>query len=96
MSSYQPSHSTVFAKDEVVLTSARFNLGDRVYWFCVPTQDFGIVVDRFYGTEGSVQALGWHYTIQLDPNSSSFGHCKIDCGFEADLALLDLERYRCG
>lgn len=66
----------------------RFNLGDRVYWFRVPTQDFGTVVEHFYGTEGSVQGLGWHYTIQLDPDSPSFTHCKTDCGFEADLALM--------
>ncbi|MGG6270894.1 hypothetical protein ACQ4M3_41450 [Leptolyngbya sp. AN03gr2] len=69
--------------------SPKFDFGDRVMWFRVPTQDFGIVVDRSYGTEGSVQALGWHYTIQLDPHSPSFADCKSDIGFEDDLALLE-------
>ena len=71
------------------LLPPRFNVGNRVCWFRVPTQDFGIVVDRFYGIEGSVQASGWHYTIQLDPNSPSFAHCKTDCGFEDDLAWME-------
>lgn len=90
MSSNQPFHSVVSAEDEPALTPAKFNLGDRVYWFRVPTQDFGLVVERFYGTEGSVQAIGWHYTIELDPNSPSFAHCKTDYGFEEDLALIKL------
>ncbi len=67
----------------------KFNLGDRVYWFRVVTQDFGVVVERFYGTEGSVEGLGWHYTIRLDPDSPSFKYCKTDYGFEEDLALVE-------
>ncbi|WP_088890009.1 hypothetical protein [Leptolyngbya ohadii] len=70
-------------------TVPKFKVGDRVCWFRVPTQDFGTVVERFYGTEGSVQALGWHYTIELDPHSPSFDHCKTDYGFEDDLELLE-------
>lgn len=67
----------------------KFDLGDRVYWFRVATQDFGVVLERFYGTEGSVEGLGWHYTIRLDPDSPSFKYCKTDDGFEADLALVE-------
>lgn len=96
MSIDQPFHSVVLAEGEPALTPAKFNRGDRVYWFRVPTQDFGIVVDCFYGTEGSVQAIGWHYTIALDPNSPSFAHCKTDCGFEEDLALMQPEGHSCG
>ena len=59
---------------------AKFSLGDRVRWFRVPTQDFGLVCECFYGLESSVQAVGWHYSIQLDPNSPSFAHCKMDYG----------------
>ena len=73
----------------------KFELGDRVFWYRVPTQDFGVVVDRFYGMEGSVQALGWHYAIQLDAASPSLAHCKLDYGFEDDLKLL-VEVDRCG
>jgi hypothetical protein len=67
----------------------KFNLGDRVRWFRVPTQDFGVVADRFYGTEGSVQATGWHYLVELAPQSPSFSHCKEDYGFEDDLQFVE-------
>ncbi|MBW4694179.1 MAG: hypothetical protein KME27_20745 [Lyngbya sp. HA4199-MV5] len=82
-------HTLVSDETSSLLPLAKFHLGDRVCWFRVSTQDFGVVIDRFYGTEGSVQALGWHYTIQLDSSSPSFAHCKIDYGFEEDLALMD-------
>lgn len=83
----QPERSSITSNDPPQ-PYPKFSLGDRVRWFRVPTQDFGIIVDRFYGTEGSVQALGWHYTIKLDPDSPSFDHCKTDYGFEDDLELL--------
>lgn len=67
----------------------KFNLGDHVRWFRVPTQDFGVVSDRFYGSEGSVQAEGWHYLIRLDPRSPSFLYCKEDYGFEDDLEQVE-------
>jgi hypothetical protein len=67
----------------------KFSLGDRLRWFRVPTQDFGVVADHFYGLEGSVQAEGWHYLIRLDPQSPSFSHCKEDYGFEDDLERVE-------
>lgn len=75
--------------DNNSLQVPRFNLGDHVRWFRVPTQDFGVVIDRFYGSESSVQAIGWHYQVQLDPHSPSFAHCKLDYGFEEDLECLE-------
>ncbi|MBD1870379.1 hypothetical protein H6G00_04835 [Leptolyngbya sp. FACHB-541] len=69
-------------------SSVKFNIGDRVSWFRVLTQDFGVVSDRFYGLEGSVQADGWHHFARLDSQSLSFAHCKKDYGFEDDLALI--------
>ena len=90
MQNQVPSELASIASCGTLLPSPKFNLEDRVYWFRVPTQDFGIVVGRFYGIEGSVQASGWHYTIQLDPNSPSFAHCKTDYGFEDDLALMEM------
>ncbi|MGG6270675.1 hypothetical protein ACQ4M3_38865 [Leptolyngbya sp. AN03gr2] len=83
----QPIH--ISAISNVDKSSSRFNVGDRVRWFRVPTQDFGTVIDRVYGSEGSVQVLGWHYLVQLDTHSPSFAHCKTDYGFEEDLALLE-------
>ncbi|MBD3886820.1 hypothetical protein IFO70_34855 [Phormidium tenue FACHB-886] len=87
--SSNPLHQLIVGSDgQPPVSLAKFNIGDRVRWFRVPTQDFGVVVERFYGPEGSVQALGWHYTVQLDVDSPSFAHCKTDCGFEDDLALM--------
>jgi len=85
------SFVAVSKSSNLTIPRVKFDIGDRVYWFRVPTQDFGDVVDYLYGTEGTVQALGWHYLIQLDPRSPSFAHCKFDWGFEADLAILDSE-----
>lgn len=71
------------------LPPPKFSLGDRVCWHRVPSCDFGVVRDRFYGTEGSVQATGWHYLVELAPQSPSFSHCKEDYGFEEDLEFVD-------
>ena len=87
MSSHQSPWTPVSGEEEMVQIPAKFNIGDRVRWFRVPTQDFGLVRDRFYGTEGSVEAVGWHYFVQLDPNSPSFRHCKKDYGFEYDATI---------
>lgn len=92
MSKNQSFQFALVTNIESAVAPAKFRLGDRVRWFRVPTQDFGTVVNCFYSTEGSVQALGWHYLIQLDPRSSSFTHCKFDLGFEDDLAVLELEK----
>lgn len=80
-----PSSPVAPASDGSIAPPAKFKLGDRVRWYRVPTQDFGVVVDRFHGTEGSVKADGWHYVVQLDAASPSFAHCKLDYGFEDDL-----------
>jgi hypothetical protein len=88
MFSHQPPWTSISEEEETVQTPAKFNIGDCVCWCRVPSRDFGIIVERFYGAEGSIKALGWHYTIQLDPDSPSFDHCKIDYGFEDDLSLI--------
>jgi hypothetical protein len=84
----QPKKS-ITVSSRKALPPPKFSLSDRVYWFRVPTKDFGTVIERFYRTEGSVQKLGWHYTIRLDPDSPSFEYCKAGCGFEEDLALVE-------
>jgi hypothetical protein len=89
MSSQQPPWTPISKAEETWQSLAKFNIGDRVCWFRVPTQDFGVVTDRFYGLEGSVQAEGWHYLIRLDPQSPSFSHCKEDYGFEDDLECVE-------
>ena len=69
----------------------RFQLGQTVQWSCVPSQDFGRIIGIAFGTEGSVQATGYHYKIALDPSSPSFTDgITSDWGFEDDLALVTL------
>ncbi|HEY9620670.1 MAG TPA: hypothetical protein V6C78_09890 [Crinalium sp.] len=84
----QPKDSRTVSSRKA-LPPPKFRVGDRVRWFRVPTQDFGVVADCFYGSEGSVQAEGWHYLIRLDSRSPSFSHCKEDYGFEDDLELVE-------
>jgi hypothetical protein len=86
----QPKDSRTVSSRKA-LPPPKFRVGDRVRWFQVATQDFGIVADCFYGSEGSVEAVGWHYLVQLDPNSPSFEHCKEDYGFEDDLECIQQE-----
>ena len=81
--------SVVLGNSELFIALAKFNAGDRVRLFRVPTQDFGVVIDCFYGSESSVQAVGWHYQVQLDPCSPSFAHCRVDYGFEEDLECFE-------
>jgi hypothetical protein len=90
MATEQPlSSSSIPPLNCSICPPPKFRVGDLVCWFRVPTQDFGIVVEQFYGMEGSVRELGWHYRIQLDPDSPSFDYCKTDYGFEEDLALME-------
>jgi hypothetical protein len=68
----------------------RFQLGQTVKWACVPTSDFGRVIGIFFGSEGSVRELGYHYAIALDESSPSFSDgITSDWGFEDDLELVD-------
>ena len=67
----------------------RFQLEQHVRWNCVPSQDVGHIIGITFGTEGSVQATGYHYEIALDPSSPSFADGILtDWGFEDDLALV--------
>ena len=71
------------------LPEPRFQLGQPVQWSCVPSRDFGRIIGIVFGTEGSVQATGYHYEIALDPSSPSFADgITTDWGFEDDLALV--------
>jgi hypothetical protein len=89
MFSHQPPWTPISEEEQTVQTPAKFNIGDRVCWHRVPSRDFGVVRDRFYGAEGSVQAIGWHYLVELAPQSPSFSHCKEDYGFEDDLQFVE-------
>jgi len=91
MSTHDFSVTESFTHNGLLHNPAKFKIGDRVRWFRVPTQDFGIVIECFYGSEGSVEAVGWHYLVQLDSESPSFAHCKEDYGFEDDLESIGME-----
>lgn len=83
-------NSQIAREDSISQANPKFKVGDRVRWFRVPTQDFGVVIECFYGSEGSVEAVGWHYLVQLDSQSPSFAHCKEDYGFEDDLESIGM------
>ena len=71
------------------LPEPRFQLGQHVQWSGVPSRDFGRILGITFGTEGSVQATGYHYEIALDPSSPSFADgITSDWGFEDDLELV--------
>lgn len=68
------------------LPTPKFHLGQSVYWAYVPSQDFGFVIGIVYAAEASTQALGYHYAVQLDPNSPSFADgIYSDWAFEEDI-----------
>jgi hypothetical protein len=77
----------------VYLPAPKFQIGQRVYWKAIADPDFGRIVGVVWATEGSVQALGYHYAIQLDPASPSIADgITSDWAFEADLDLLPQPR----
>lgn len=65
----------------------KFHIGQQVYWSLVSTQDHGRIVGCVFAQETNVQAIGYHYVVQLDADSpsQSFG-IQVDWGFESDLA----------
>lgn len=68
---------------------ARFQIGQSVYWTHVPSHDFGRIIGLVYSSEATVQALGYHYAVQLDPSSPSYvDGTRSDWAFEDDLELL--------
>lgn len=90
----QSSNLPAVSVPETAITHpAKFNVGDRVRWFRVATQDFGTVVNRFFGAESSVRAIGWHYQVQLHPDSPSFAHCREDYGLEDDLERMEQRNF---
>ena len=72
------------------LLPPKFSIGQQVVWAKTQSRDYGYVIGIFYAAEASVQAVGYHYAIQLAPDSPSkqLG-IDVDWGFEADLALID-------
>ncbi len=72
------------------LLPPKFSIGQQVVWAKTQSQDYGYVIGIFYAAEASVQAMGYHYAIQLalDSPSRQLG-IDVDWGFEADLALID-------
>jgi hypothetical protein len=68
---------------------------DQTLKFCkVPTGDFGRVVGYVFAAAASVQAIGFHYLLVLDPESSSRRELDIraDWIFEEDAEPLAQER----
>lgn len=92
MASNAISIPSIVLPDEVpdALPEPKFQLGQRVRWNCVPSQDFGRILGIIFASEGSVRATGYHYAIALDESSPSFADgITSDWGFEDDLELVD-------
>ncbi|MBD1867204.1 hypothetical protein H6F95_07795 [Cyanobacteria bacterium FACHB-471] len=73
-----------FPKD---ILSPKFNLGDRVCWHPLPSQDFGTITGLQYAPAPHLNAWGWQYIIFLSPHSLSSAWVQIDVAWEEDLAL---------
>lgn len=63
----------------------KFQIGDRVQWNALPTQDFGTITGIQYAPAPHLQAWDWEYTIWLDCCSPSRPWVTIDTAWETDL-----------
>ena len=66
----------------------RFQIGTWVYWKALKDSDFGHIVGLVWATEGSTQAIGYHYSVLLDKASFSRAFIELDWAFEDDLAVM--------
>lgn len=73
------------------LPKPKFQIGQGVFWARVPSQGRGEIIGMIFASSISVSALGYHYAVRLDPNSSSHTDCVADWAFEEDLELLETQ-----
>ena len=70
------------------LPQPKFQIGQWVYWKALKNPDFGHIVGLVWATEGSTQAIGYHYSVLLDKASFSRAFIELDWAFEGDLAVI--------
>lgn len=70
------------------LPAPKFQIGQRVYWKALSNPDFGHIVGVVWATEASVRAIGYHYSVLLEPDSPSSSFIQLDWAFEDDLAAM--------
>jgi hypothetical protein len=70
------------------LPAPKFHIGQEVLWASTPTHGFGQIIGLVFADGVSVQQTGYHYAVQLDPQSPSSNDCVADWGFEEDLQLM--------
>ncbi|HEY9630504.1 MAG TPA: hypothetical protein V6C84_24680 [Coleofasciculaceae cyanobacterium] len=70
------------------LPTTKFQIGQYVRWAYVSSHDFGRIAGIVWASEASIQAIGYHYAIQLDPSSHSYANGILtDWAFEEDIEL---------
>lgn len=73
------------------LPTPKFELGQTVAWANVETRGFGKIIGIVFARAASVEAIGFHYAIELDSQSPSCDDCAADWGFEQDLELIEVQ-----
>ncbi|HEY9626100.1 MAG TPA: hypothetical protein V6C84_02255 [Coleofasciculaceae cyanobacterium] len=66
----------------------KFQIGDRVCWYPLPAQDFGIITGLEYAPAAHLQSWAWKYIIWLDRHSPSRLWVITDTAWETDLESL--------
>jgi hypothetical protein len=72
------------------LPEPRYHINQTIKFTKVPTGDWGRICGLIYATSVTVQAVGYHYLITLDPSSKSRTEIGIlsDWVFEDDAELV--------
>lgn len=71
------------------LPTPRFQIGDRVRWQPIPTEDFGTIVGLSCAPAPNLPSWHWQYIVWLDANSPSRGWVTSEIAWESDLEAID-------
>jgi hypothetical protein len=66
----------------------KFQIGDRVRWLPMPSQDYGTVIGFAYSLATHLQAWHWQYVVWLDADSPSHRWITTETAWETDLEPL--------
>jgi len=86
-----PSHQILVAlpgKFPDNVPPPKLKIGDRVRWYPLPTQDFGIITGLEYAPTNRLPSWNWRYVVWLDARSPSYTWVSVDTAWEEDLEVL--------
>ncbi len=72
----------------VRMPSPKFQLGDRVRFVPIPSNDFGIITGLQFAPAEHLEDWTWRYVVWLDDQSPSRAWTCSDLAWEDDLQLL--------